>query len=169
MIRKRLLIGLFLAVCMPIIFGHDLKGFDDTILFNLNWPGKSNDLIIEPGAEEPLIVTTHNKEKYKCFIPSLSETLTEPQALYNGPGTVTTHWKQNKNEYNFLTNSRHSVQFQVQLISYPRCSVHRHVHTESRVIGHTRYAMEITSNNSMRNVKAKPLSDKNTFSVNGIN
>lgn len=71
-----------------MIFGHDLKGFDDTILFNLNWPGKSSDLVIEDSisAEEPLIVTTHNKEKYKCFIPSLSEVTAEPQTPYNGPG-----------------------------------------------------------------------------------
>lgn len=84
MLRKILLIGL--VACVPMIFGHDLKGFDDTILFNLNWPGKSSDLIMESIGEEPLIVTSHNKEKYKCFIPSLSEAPSEPETPYTGPG-----------------------------------------------------------------------------------
>lgn len=87
MIRELLLIGSFLAANRPMIFGHDLKGFDDTILFNLHWPGKSSDLMIDPPTnEEPLIVTTHNKEKYKCYIPSLSEAPSEPQTPYTGPG-----------------------------------------------------------------------------------
>lgn len=25
-----------------VVFGHDLKGFDDTVLFKINWPGKSS-------------------------------------------------------------------------------------------------------------------------------
>ena len=25
-----------------IVFGHDLKGFDDTVLFKINWPGQSS-------------------------------------------------------------------------------------------------------------------------------
>lgn len=87
MIVKILLIGSFLAASVPMIVGHDLKGFDDTILFNLNWPGKSSDLLMEQSIEEePLIVTTHNKEKYKCFIPSLSEAPSEPQTPYTGAG-----------------------------------------------------------------------------------
>lgn len=77
------------TTCLPMIIGHDLKGFDDTILFNLIWPGKSNDLMMEQSVdEEPLIVTTHNKEKYKCFIPSLSEAPSEPQTPYTGPGNL---------------------------------------------------------------------------------
>lgn len=84
-ITKILLITTLLAACLAVILGHDLKGFDDTILFNLNWPGKKNDLILETD-EEPLIVTTHNREKYKCYIPSLSETPSEPQNPYTGPG-----------------------------------------------------------------------------------
>lgn len=87
MIRKVLLIGSFWAAYLPMILGHDLKGFDDTILFNLNWPGKSSDLMMEQSIEEePLIVTSHNKEKYKCFIPSLSEAPSEPETPYTGPG-----------------------------------------------------------------------------------
>lgn len=87
MIKSRLLIGCFTVTCLPMIFGHDLKGFDDTILFNLNWPGKGDDLAMEePIGDEPLIVTSHNKEKYKCFIPNLSEAPSEPQTPYTGPG-----------------------------------------------------------------------------------
>lgn len=85
-----LLIGAFLVAGLPMIIGHDLKGFDDTILFNLNWTGKSGDLLLEQSVEEePLIVTTHNKEKYKCFIPSLSEAPSEPETPYTGAGNQT--------------------------------------------------------------------------------
>ncbi|KAJ6622672.1 Endoplasmic reticulum lectin 1, partial [Pseudolycoriella hygida] len=78
---------IFLLVHLPLVFGHDLKGFDDTILFGLEWPGENSDLITG-NTEEPLIVTTHNKEKYKCFIPSLSEVPKETETKYTGPGVM---------------------------------------------------------------------------------
>ena len=31
-----------MLINLYIVLGHDLKGFDDTVLFKINWPGKSS-------------------------------------------------------------------------------------------------------------------------------
>ncbi|XP_013185274.1 endoplasmic reticulum lectin 1 isoform X2 [Amyelois transitella] len=59
---------------------HDYKGFDDTILFSINWPGSPENLenLVEGNTrnsqlqkKEVLKVTTTNKEQYECHIPEL--------------------------------------------------------------------------------------------------
>ncbi|XP_058826266.1 endoplasmic reticulum lectin 1 isoform X2 [Topomyia yanbarensis] len=66
---------------------HDAKGFDDTVLFNLAWHGNNDDVIRTPGDEE-ITVTTTNKEKYVCYIPSIATKDTEKEVLYDGPSPI---------------------------------------------------------------------------------
>lgn len=136
-ITEILLISTLLASRLALISGHlDLKGFDDTILFNLNWPGKTNDLIMDQSEEEPLIITTHNQEKYKCYIPNLYLTPSEPPTPYTGPG--------NKNSLKHRNNYQNNRFLQVLLISYQLYLVHQHVRIVLKVIGHTRCVTDIT-------------------------
>uniref|UniRef100_A0A8D8JL02 Endoplasmic reticulum lectin 1 n=2 Tax=Culex pipiens TaxID=7175 RepID=A0A8D8JL02_CULPI len=68
--------------------GHDAKGFDDTVLFNLAWQGKDELLGTNIGDEE-ITVTTSNKEKYRCTIPSIAPVLDPASAWqYNGPSPL---------------------------------------------------------------------------------
>ncbi|GBP73555.1 Endoplasmic reticulum lectin 1 [Eumeta japonica] len=58
---------------------HDYKGFDDTILFGIEWPGAEQqiDNLIEGSEVDPkknlesVRVTTHNKETYDCYLPNI--------------------------------------------------------------------------------------------------
>lgn len=64
---------------------HDFRGFDDTILFKINWPGNTEDIYDQSPDAEPLFVTTHNKEKYKCLIPQLQDKESDSDTAYSGP------------------------------------------------------------------------------------
>ncbi|GJQ82036.1 hypothetical protein Trydic_g6912 [Trypoxylus dichotomus] len=66
-----------------VVLGHDIKGFDDTILFNINWPGSTLDQ--DFANNEYIIVSSSHEEKYKCILPNIEEkesTVVEP---YDGP------------------------------------------------------------------------------------
>lgn len=65
----------------------DLKGFDDTVLFSLNW---SEELLPEDDeiAQEFITVTSSHKEKYKCLIPSILEKETDQEEKYAGPSAL---------------------------------------------------------------------------------
>uniref|UniRef100_A0A182K168 Endoplasmic reticulum lectin 1 n=1 Tax=Anopheles christyi TaxID=43041 RepID=A0A182K168_9DIPT len=67
--------------------GHDLKGFDDSVLFNLVWHSK-NDIIGAPVNSEDIVVTTANKEKYRCLIPSITAKETTGDVEYSGPSPL---------------------------------------------------------------------------------
>lgn len=63
---------------------YDGKGFDDTILFDINWAGsKTKD--IDLNNPEHMTVTTSHKEKYKCFLPNLEEKEINKNEQYAGP------------------------------------------------------------------------------------
>ncbi|CAH1155061.1 unnamed protein product [Phaedon cochleariae] len=62
---------------------NDIKGFDDSILFSLNWPGElTEDINL---SEESILVTSAHQEKYKCFLPTITEEDTKLQEKYEGP------------------------------------------------------------------------------------
>lgn len=67
------------------VSSHDFRGFDDTILFKINWPGTTEDIYDQNSDAEPLFVTTHNKEKYNCLIPQLQNKESDSDTAYNGP------------------------------------------------------------------------------------
>lgn len=36
-----------LCIIITIVYGHDFRSFDDTVLFKINWPGKGgSDLLV---------------------------------------------------------------------------------------------------------------------------
>lgn len=65
----------------------DIKGFDDTVLFSLNW---SEELLPEDEetAQESITVTSSHQEKYKCIIPSVVEKETDDEEKYAGPSAL---------------------------------------------------------------------------------
>lgn len=68
-------------------FQSDVKGFDDTVLFSLNW---SEELLPEDedSAQESITVTSSHQEKYKCIIPSVVEKETNHEEKYAGPSAL---------------------------------------------------------------------------------
>ncbi|CAH1373828.1 unnamed protein product [Tenebrio molitor] len=74
-------INLFLPV---IVLGHDIKGFDDTVLFDIHWPGDNIEGIDSINTED-LIVTTSHQEKYRCILPNVQEKESISEDKYEGP------------------------------------------------------------------------------------
>ncbi|XP_024220861.1 endoplasmic reticulum lectin 1 isoform X2 [Bombus impatiens] len=79
-----------IVLCIIIIvYGHDFRSFDDTVLFKINWPGKaSSDLLESRTNVEPYIITTANKEQYQCLIVDNSEQEQGYNEPYNGPNPI---------------------------------------------------------------------------------
>lgn len=65
------------------VIGHDIKGFDDSVLFNINWPGDT--LNQELGNNDYIIVTSSHEEKYKCILPNIEEKESTIVETYDGP------------------------------------------------------------------------------------
>lgn len=66
---------------------HNMKGFDDTVLFDIKWAGLDVQPLQIPGGEE-LVITTVNKEKYKCFLPNVREKELNTNDNYDGPNAL---------------------------------------------------------------------------------
>ncbi|XP_052865907.1 endoplasmic reticulum lectin 1 isoform X1 [Anopheles cruzii] len=67
-----------------LVRSHDLKGFDDSVLFNLVWHTKDELVPSAPDAEE-VVITSANKEKYRCMIPSITAKESTGDVEYAGP------------------------------------------------------------------------------------
>lgn len=77
------------CIILAAVHGHDLRSFDDTVLFKINWPGKaSSDLLESRPNVEPYIITTANKEKYQCLIIDNSEQEQDYNEPNNGPNPI---------------------------------------------------------------------------------
>lgn len=65
----------------------NIKGFDDTVLFSLNW---SEELTPddEETAQEFITVTSSHQEKYKCSIPLIVEKEAKQEVKYTGPSAL---------------------------------------------------------------------------------
>lgn len=65
----------------------DVKGFDDTVLFSLNW---SEELLPdeEETAQEFITITSSHQEKYKCAIPLIVEKEANQEVKYTGPSAL---------------------------------------------------------------------------------
>ncbi|PSN40562.1 Endoplasmic reticulum lectin 1 [Blattella germanica] len=70
------------------IQGTDVKAFDDTVLFKINWPGKSASELLDTSDSEPLFVTTENNERYKCLLPHFQEREKDSVDSYTGPNPL---------------------------------------------------------------------------------
>lgn len=90
----KLLSVILLILVWNEVLCHDLKGFDDTTLFTLNWPGAEienpENLLEKQNVEdtEYLYVTSHAQEKYKCSIPKLSPKEFNQDTAYTGPNVI---------------------------------------------------------------------------------
>lgn len=77
--------NLLLCALFSIVRTHDFRNFDDTVIFKINWPGKSDTELLEPQANiEPYFITTANNERYKCIIPDATEQENDYSELYTG-------------------------------------------------------------------------------------
>ncbi|XP_063360142.1 endoplasmic reticulum lectin 1 isoform X1 [Cydia amplana] len=82
------------AVGFVLSIEHDYKGFDDSILFGINWPGADEALENLVDGETKLqnkeihLVTTSNKEKYECHLPELRTKETSRIEEYDGPSPI---------------------------------------------------------------------------------
>ncbi|KAF7268236.1 hypothetical protein GWI33_018602 [Rhynchophorus ferrugineus] len=66
---------------------HDIKGFDDTVLFDINWPGSlPTDLDLEHS--ESIILTSSMQEKFKCVLPNVVEKEEAKEEEYTGPSPL---------------------------------------------------------------------------------
>ncbi|KAL0113087.1 hypothetical protein PUN28_012360 [Cardiocondyla obscurior] len=83
--------GVCNALCalITLVRGHDFRHFDDTVLFKINWPGKSDVELLEPHPNaEPYFITTANNERYRCVIPDTTEQEHEFSETYDGPNPI---------------------------------------------------------------------------------
>ncbi|CAH0553589.1 unnamed protein product [Brassicogethes aeneus] len=73
------------VLCSALIANaqQDVKGFDDTVLFDIFWPG--NNVDEELGKNEEIIVTSAHQEKYRCILPSIQEKESQADEKYDGP------------------------------------------------------------------------------------
>ncbi|CAH0750433.1 unnamed protein product [Diatraea saccharalis] len=85
--------ALGIALCIE----HDSRGFDDTILFKINWPGAPD--VLENLADnelnksqtqkkEVLKITTTQNEKYECHIPESQTKEANSIEDYDGPSPI---------------------------------------------------------------------------------
>lgn len=79
--------SLIFCFIFNISIQSDIKGFDDTVLFSLNW---SEELIPDDDetAQEFITVTSSHQEKYKCAIPLIVEKETDQEVKYTGPSAL---------------------------------------------------------------------------------
>ncbi|XP_020296606.1 endoplasmic reticulum lectin 1 [Pseudomyrmex gracilis] len=78
-----------LCVFITVVRGHDFRHFDDTVIFKINWSGKSDTELLESHSNvETYFITTANNEKYKCIIPNATEQEQEYGEAYNGPNPM---------------------------------------------------------------------------------
>lgn len=79
----------FIIFCLILnsTIQSDIKGFDDSVLFSLNWSEEltPND---EVTAQEFITVTSSHQEKYKCAIPLIVEKETNQEVKYTGPSAL---------------------------------------------------------------------------------
>ncbi|XP_011501121.1 PREDICTED: endoplasmic reticulum lectin 1 [Ceratosolen solmsi marchali] len=81
--------SLFFINLFVLTFAHDLKAFDDTILFKIDWPGKTEDDLLKSQVNvEPYMITTADNEKYECFIPEVREQDAITDEPYTGPNPI---------------------------------------------------------------------------------
>ncbi|KZC09119.1 Endoplasmic reticulum lectin 1 [Dufourea novaeangliae] len=78
-----------LFIVIVVVHGHDFRSFDDTVLFKINWPGKStSDLLESPTNVEPYFITTANNERYQCMIPDTADQEPDYSEPYEGANPI---------------------------------------------------------------------------------
>lgn len=82
-----LVFSLIVAFLIKISLQSEINGFDDTVLYDIRWPGPK--LTTEEENQsvngEYMILTTTHQEKYECFLPTISEKENTNEDKYDGP------------------------------------------------------------------------------------
>lgn len=66
---------------------HGINDFDDTVLFDIHWPGdKTHD--IDSTISESIDVVTSYQEKYRCVLPNIQEKESNFEEKYEGPSAL---------------------------------------------------------------------------------
>ncbi|XP_019550340.3 endoplasmic reticulum lectin 1 isoform X1 [Aedes albopictus] len=86
-LNNKILVITLLALLGDTARAHDPKGFDDTVLHTIAWHGK-DDLLTNALEDEEIVVSTSNKEKYKCIIPSIAPKELDGEIQYSGPSPI---------------------------------------------------------------------------------
>ncbi|KAK9508273.1 hypothetical protein O3M35_007970 [Rhynocoris fuscipes] len=81
---------LVITIIAKTIFAITFEGFDDSVLYKINWPGyKGYDTLLDSIAEsESMYVVSHEKEKYRCILPQLKEKEKTNEEEYVGPNPI---------------------------------------------------------------------------------
>lgn len=72
---------------ITVYSSQDVKTSDDTILFDIQWPGElseDNEKLSNENLDS-IVVTSVHKEKYKCFFPNVLEKESKASENYKGP------------------------------------------------------------------------------------
>lgn len=81
-----LVVTLHLVLCLE--YKHDYRGFDDSILYEIDWPGKSSspdDDLQDWLQDEKYTISSTKEEGYTCYIPQLKEAEGKETTPYAGP------------------------------------------------------------------------------------
>lgn len=71
----------------------EIKGFDDTVLFDIRWPGELSETTenhekLPENDLQTMTITTGHQEKYKCYLPNVVEKETKRAESYSGPTPI---------------------------------------------------------------------------------
>ncbi|XP_050431886.1 endoplasmic reticulum lectin 1 isoform X2 [Adelges cooleyi] len=81
-------IKLILLLLVTFCLSQEFKGFDDTILYKIRWPGKELDGLATGQEENTLKVKTALGESYQCILPQQDEESKESKSPYSGPSPL---------------------------------------------------------------------------------
>ncbi|XP_076239624.1 endoplasmic reticulum lectin 1 isoform X2 [Calliopsis andreniformis] len=77
------------CIILAFAYCHDFRNFDDTVLFKINWPGKTSSELLEFQTNvEPYLITTANNEQYRCLIRDTTEQEQDVNEPYYGPNPI---------------------------------------------------------------------------------
>lgn len=62
-----------------------LKGFDDSVLYKIAWPGSEGENSENLSGMESMTVTSNKNEKYSCFLPNIEDKGLSSGKDYSGP------------------------------------------------------------------------------------
>jgi len=85
---SKALLVLYNVVTVVVCVSFANSGFDDSVMFRINWPGKDFDLNNIKEGDETIIMTSSDNEKFSCVIPSLKEDKKDTEETYEGPGPM---------------------------------------------------------------------------------
>ncbi|KAF5306742.1 hypothetical protein FQA39_LY01500 [Lamprigera yunnana] len=78
--------SLFLTV--NLITTNGINGFDDAVLFDINWPGADEVSVVDREEEDNIVVSTKFGEKYKCSLPNIQVKEPTSAGNYDGPNAL---------------------------------------------------------------------------------